>query len=90
MTRLLIVAIAFALAGGSCLYYTWTRRRRKARALFGWLAAPCFIISVLYMWFYIYNVPADTRSLPAIIAFVLLGVHIMITFLLAGFMSRHE
>lgn len=59
------VSGSFFIAGVCCIVYAVTRRRRKARSLFGWLAVPCFTYAVLYIWFQVGAIPLEARAQPA-------------------------
>lgn len=77
------VVVSFAFAGVCCIAYAITRRRRRARSLFGWLAIPCFTYSGLYVWFLVGNVPIEARAQPARLLNVTLAFFVSLITLLS-------
>lgn len=74
----LAVIVVFIWAGCGSIVYAITRQRRKARALFGWLAVPCFTISGLYIWFLVGNVALQDRIIPLRLTLIIMGVFIAV------------
>lgn len=84
------IIFSFSLAGVSYIIYTLTRKRRKARALLGWLAVPCFTISFLYLWFLYADIPIEERVAPTRLAFLFLGLLTSIIMNIAAYMSYYN